>query len=59
MQPAGCLFDARMVYAEQRRNRRDYNNMAAGTLEIVKDNAGFADILSYGVGGDESLHIRR
>ena len=33
--------------------------MAAGALEIVKDNVGFADILSYGVGGDESLHIRR
>ena len=30
------------------------DNVSAGALEIVKDNAGFADILSYGVGGDES-----
>ena len=35
------------------------DNVSAGALEIVNDNAGFADILSYGVGGDESLHIRR
>ena len=53
------MFDALMVYAGQRQNRRDYDNMAAGALEIVKDNARFADILSYSVGGDESLHIKR
>ena len=53
------MFDTLMVYAGQRQNRRDYDNMAAGALAIVKDNAGFADILSYGVGGDESLHIKR
>ena len=53
------MFDVLMVYAGQRRNRRDYDNMAAGALKIVKDNAEFADILSYGVGGDESLHIKR
>ena len=35
------------------------DNMAAGALEIVRDNVRFADILSYGVGGDESLHIKR
>lgn len=35
------------------------DNVSAGALEIVNDNAGFADILSYGVGGDESLHIKR
>ena len=34
-------------------------NMAAGALEIVKDNARFADIIPYGVGGDESLRAKR
>ena len=52
------MFDALMVYAGQRQNRRDYDNMAAGALEIVKENVGFADIIPYGVGSDKSTRTK-